>query len=59
MVKTDRYTTMLLRLEHEQAERIVVFRHDNRISSETKAFRQLLDLGLEAAAMRQGEKRAA
>jgi hypothetical protein len=58
MVKTDRYHTKLIRLDHNQAERIIAFRHDNRISSEAKAFRQLLNLGLEAAA-RQTERQAA
>ena len=59
MVKTSQGYTKLIRLADDQVERIIAFRHDNRISSEAKAFRQLLNLGLEAAARQAGQGAAA
>jgi hypothetical protein len=40
----------LVRLTTDLAERIKAYRHEQRISSENEAVRQLLELGLKAAA---------
>ena len=40
----------LVSLSEDQARRIADFRYDNRIPSENEAIRQLIELGLQAAA---------
>lgn len=40
----------LVNLTDDQAQRIADFRYDNRIPSENEAIRQLIELGLQAAA---------
>ena len=40
----------LVNLTDDQAQRINDFRYDNRIPSENEAIRQLIELGLQAAA---------